>query len=89
MISDKLDDLRDYPFWRMNALVADIPPPGDPADVIPMWIGEPRHGPPEIARAPLADPSRATASIRPSRGRPPCAGPWRAGSPAAFACPPA
>jgi len=53
MISDKLDDLQDYPFWRMNALVRDIPlPPGQDA-AIPMWIGEPKHGVPEIAREPL------------------------------------
>ena len=53
MISDKLDDLQDYPFWRMNALVGDIPLPDGHDAAIPMWIGEPRHGVPEIARAPL------------------------------------
>ena len=53
MISDKLDDLQDYPFWRMNALVRDIPLPDGHERAIPMWIGEPRHGVPEIARAPL------------------------------------
>ena len=54
MISDKLNDLQDYPFWRMNALVKDIPLPDGHADAIPMWIGEPKHGVPEIAREALS-----------------------------------
>ena len=54
MISDKLNDLQDYPFWRMNALIRDIPLPEGEADAIPMWIGEPKHGVPEIAREALS-----------------------------------
>ncbi|MBT5433686.1 MAG: aminotransferase class I/II-fold pyridoxal phosphate-dependent enzyme [Alphaproteobacteria bacterium] len=54
MISDKLDELQDYPFWRMNALVEGIPLPDGHDSAIPMWIGEPKHGVPEIARAALS-----------------------------------
>jgi len=53
VISDKLDDLQDYPFWRLNALLEGIPLPEGETEAIPMWIGEPRHGVPGIARAPL------------------------------------
>ncbi len=53
MISDKLNDLQDYPFWRMNALVKNVPLPQGHSEAIPMWIGEPRHGVPEIVRAAL------------------------------------
>lgn len=53
MISDRLDELTDYPFPRLDALIADLPlPAGETA--IPMWMGEPKHGVPEIARDALA-----------------------------------
>jgi hypothetical protein len=35
MISDRLNDLQDYPFWRMNALVKDIPLPDGHPQAIP------------------------------------------------------
>ena len=54
MISDKLDDLQDYPFWRLNALIRDIPLPDGETEAVPMWIGEPKHGVPEIVREALA-----------------------------------
>ena len=53
MISDRLDELTDYPFPRLDALIADLEPPAGETPML-MWIGEPRHGVPEIARAPLA-----------------------------------
>lgn len=47
MISDRLDELTDYPFPRLDALIADLPlPAGETA--IPMWMGEPKHGVPSI-----------------------------------------
>ena len=53
MISDRLDALTDYPFPRLDALIADLPLP-DGETAIPMWMGEPKHGVPEIARGALA-----------------------------------
>ena len=53
MISDRLDELTDYPFPRLDALIADLPLP-DGETAIPMWMGEPKHGVPEIARDALA-----------------------------------
>ena len=55
MISDRLESLKEYPFRRMNALIEDIPLPDGRGEAIAMWIGEPRHGVPEIARPPLTD----------------------------------
>ncbi len=55
MISDRLETLKEYPFRRMNALIKDVPLPEGSSEAIAMWIGEPRHGVPEIARQPLAD----------------------------------
>ena len=77
MISDKLDSLRDYPFWRMNRLIRDIPLPAD-KPAVEMWIGEPRHGVPEIAREALEGgldsygrypPVEGTSSLRRKIGR--------------------
>jgi len=53
MISDRLDELTDYPFPRLDALIADLALPAGEEPIL-MWIGEPKHGVPQIARAPLA-----------------------------------
>ncbi len=48
MISDRLDQLRDYPFKRLDALVKDIPLPNGHDHALPMYLGEPRHGVPDV-----------------------------------------
>ena len=70
MISDKLESLQDYPFWRMNALVKDVPLPDGHSEAIPMWIGEPRHGVPEIARETLAGSFEGYGRYPPVEGTP-------------------
>lgn len=45
MHNSRLDGLTDYPFQRLNGLLADIPPGGDP---IAMSIGEPQHPAPSL-----------------------------------------
>ena len=70
MISDRLESLHDYPFWRMNALVKDIPLPDGHSEAIPMWIGEPRHGVPEIARETLAGSFEGYGRYPPVEGTP-------------------
>ena len=70
MISDRLESLQDYPFWRMNALVKDIPLPDGHCEAIPMWIGEPRHGVPEIARKTLAGSFEGYGRYPPVEGTP-------------------
>ena len=54
MINDRLDRLREYPFQRMADLIAGIEPAGGRREAIALWIGEPRHGVPELCRRPLA-----------------------------------
>ncbi len=70
MISDKLDSLQDYPFWRMNDLVRGVPLPEALGEAIPMWIGEPRHGVPEIVREALAGSFEAYGRYPPVEGTP-------------------
>ena len=54
----------------MNALVKDIPLAGRPQRSYSMWIGEPRHGVPEIAREALARIVRGLRQVSPRpRGR--------------------
>lgn len=53
MHNDILDELTDYPFDRLRALLGSIAPPDDRA-IIQMQIGEPRHAPPELIR-PILD----------------------------------
>jgi N-succinyldiaminopimelate aminotransferase len=53
MHNDILDELTDYPFDRLRALLGPIEPPADKS-IIQMQIGEPRHAPPELIR-PILD----------------------------------
>jgi len=57
MYNTRLDGLTEYPFQRLNALLAGIEPGGAP---LVMSIGEPQHSPPDLfaktlAQAPTAD----------------------------------
>ena len=70
MISDRLETLKEYPFRRMNALIKDIPLPDGNGEAIAMWIGEPRHGVPEIARQPLSDSFAEYSRYPPVEGTP-------------------
>ena len=47
MYNSRLDGLIDYPFQRLNALLANITPAGD-GDPIAMSIGEPQHDAPDM-----------------------------------------
>ncbi len=54
MHNDILDQLTDYPFDRLRALLRDIEPPADRSQ-IHMQIGEPKHAPPEFIGPILAE----------------------------------
>ncbi len=54
MISDRLDQLTDYPFPRLDALLAGMALPEGVSAANPMWIGEPKHAVPDLVKAPLA-----------------------------------
>jgi len=47
MHNDILDELTDYPFDRLRALLGPLTPPSDKS-IIQMQIGEPRHAPPDF-----------------------------------------
>lgn len=53
MHNDILDELTDYPFDRLRALLGPLTPPAD-RPPIQMQIGEPRHAPPDFIR-PILD----------------------------------
>ena len=53
MYNSRLDGLTDYPFQRLNALLADITPPEDVAPLA-MSIGEPQHPAPDLIHDELA-----------------------------------
>ena len=48
MLNERLDQLQDYPFARLAALIADITPKANIAPVA-MSIGDPQSQPPEFA----------------------------------------
>ena len=50
MYNSRLDGLTEYPFQRLNALLADVVAKVPAADQIAMSIGEPQHRPPEMIR---------------------------------------
>lgn len=50
MHNTRLDGLTEYPFQRLNALLAGIVPAVPPAEQIAMSIGEPQHRPPAMIR---------------------------------------
>lgn len=47
MLNPRLNDLTDYPFQRLRALLADVRPPDD-LQPITLSIGEPRHAYPDL-----------------------------------------
>jgi len=47
MHPDRLDDLAEFPFRRLAALLEGVPPPAD-AESVDLAIGEPRHRPPAL-----------------------------------------
>lgn len=51
MYNSRLDGLTDYPFQRLNALLAGISPGGEP---VAMSIGEPQHAAPDLVHVELA-----------------------------------
>ena len=77
MINDRLSELRDYPFGRLNALLDGIDPaPGagpDGASII-MSIGEPGHAFPDMVTTLLAD--NAALFLRRDRQSPLVVLPW-------------
>lgn len=50
MYNSRLDGLTEYPFQRLNALLAGVAPKVPTAEQIAMSIGEPQHRPPEMIR---------------------------------------
>lgn len=50
MYNSRLDGLTEYPFQRLNALLAGVTPNVAAAEQIAMSIGEPQHAPPEMIR---------------------------------------
>lgn len=53
-MNPQLDQLHQYPFERLNALLADVSP--NPAlDLIPLSLGEPKHAPPQFVLDFLSD----------------------------------
>jgi N-succinyldiaminopimelate aminotransferase len=50
MYNSRLDGLTEYPFQRLNALLAGVAPKVAAAEQIAMSIGEPQHRPPEMIR---------------------------------------
>ena len=74
MISERLERLADYPFARLDRLLAGLALPAGMSEPIHMSIGEPRHAvPADLVAAPLASglesynrypPVRGTASLR-------------------------
>ena len=67
MINERLSLLRDYPFRRLNALLADIQPPVGQEQLI-MSIGEPQHPYPEFVNQVLAENSRLWGKYPPTPG---------------------
>jgi aspartate/methionine/tyrosine aminotransferase len=53
MLNTCLDSLRDYPFQRLAALIADVTPRAN-AEPILLSVGEPQHRPPEFIREIIA-----------------------------------
>ncbi|MDX2221581.1 MAG: aminotransferase class I/II-fold pyridoxal phosphate-dependent enzyme [Rhodospirillaceae bacterium] len=50
MYNSRLDGLTEYPFQRLNALLAGVVPRVPPSDQVAMSIGEPQHAPPAMIR---------------------------------------
>ena len=53
-MNPQLDVLHQYPFERLNTLLADVAPNPD-KDLIPLSLGEPKHAPPEFVLEFLSD----------------------------------
>lgn len=53
-MNPQLDALHQYPFERLNALLADVVPNPD-LDLIPLSLGEPKHAPPRFILEFLSD----------------------------------
>ncbi|MEE2694672.1 MAG: aminotransferase class I/II-fold pyridoxal phosphate-dependent enzyme [Pseudomonadota bacterium] len=67
MLNERLALLRDYPFRRLNALLADIHSPAGEEELI-MSIGEPQHPYPEFVNRVLADNARLWGKYPPTAG---------------------
>ena len=67
MVNERLDLLRDYPFRRLNSLLADMRPPVGKKELI-MSIGEPQHPYPEFVNRILADNSELWGKYPPTPG---------------------
>jgi succinyldiaminopimelate transaminase len=52
--NDRFDRLSDYPFTRLNRLLADLSPPAG-ATPLPLSLGEPQHPPPSLISEVLSD----------------------------------
>lgn len=73
MFNDRLDELGDYPFRRLTALLAGLEtPPGAP--VLSVAVGEPQFAPPALIAATLAANERGWGRYPPVSGTPD----WRA-----------
>lgn len=53
MLNPQLEDLRDFPFDRLRALLGPLQPPAD-LEPLMLSIGEPRHPPPDLVAETLA-----------------------------------
>ena len=60
-VNPRLDRLESYPFQKLSALLAQVPPP-EGLRPIPLYIGEPRHPTPEFIK-------RALGAARQGSGR--------------------
>jgi len=67
MVNERLGLLPDYPFRRLNALLADLQPPADKEELI-MSIGEPQHPYPEFVNQVLAENSGLWGKYPPTPG---------------------
>ena len=69
MINDRLAELRDYPFGRLNALLDGLAPPADRPALV-MAIGEPQHQPPAMVAEILAANAGLWGKYPPTNGTP-------------------
>ncbi len=69
MLNNRLDNLGDYPFRRLAALLADLTPPVDPAPLL-LSIGEPQLQVPASVMAALAAASAGFGKYPPAAGTP-------------------
>ncbi len=67
MVNERLDLLRDYPFRRLSALLADLNPPAREEEII-MSIGEPQHPYPAFVDRVLAENSGLWGKYPPTLG---------------------